>query len=86
VRKKEAVAHALRTLLFALSFSLSLGAIAHVQSAPLTIDAILRMTGPSAFLGHDRAIALDVYEQLVNRTGGVRGRPLHFATTDLRRK
>jgi branched-chain amino acid transport system substrate-binding protein len=40
------------------------------------------MTGTSAFLGHDLAIALDVYEKLVNRTGGVRGRPLHFAVSD----
>jgi len=51
--------------------------------APLyEVNAILPTTGSSAFLGAQEAEALGVVEKLVNRTGGIKGRPIHFAVSD----
>lgn len=49
---------------------------------PYTIDVIIELTGSNAFAGHDYQTALQVYEQLANRTGGIAGRPVHFEFHD----
>ena len=49
---------------------------------PYTIDAILPLTGGSAYAGQIHATALRVYESVANATGGIRGRPLHFDIHD----
>lgn len=45
---------------------------------PVTIDVIINNTGSNAFVGESYTTALRVLEQLVNKTGGIQGRPLHF--------
>lgn len=49
---------------------------------PFEINVILPLTGNAAFLGSKESEALGIMEKLVNRTGGVRGRPIHFAIGD----
>ena len=46
------------------------------------IPVIASLTGPSAFLGKEEASALTVLETDVNKTGGIRGRRVHFAVSD----
>jgi branched-chain amino acid transport system substrate-binding protein len=48
----------------------------------LTINAILPLTGPAAFIGLDEKNAIQIYETLINKSGGVRGRPVHFQIFD----
>ena len=48
----------------------------------VTIDAILSLTGQQAFLGREEAQTLVALEDLVNKRGGVRGRPIHFVIHD----
>ena len=52
------------------------------QPVPYEIEAILSLTGSGAFLGKASATALSVVEQLVNKDGGIRGRPLKFVIAD----
>jgi len=61
-----------------------LATLPHLASAadPYTIYVIAPITGPSAFLGNEEASALKVLEDQVNKTGGVRGRPIHFVIQD----
>lgn len=63
---------------------LALGATAPVQAQPrsFTIDVILSLTGSAAPLGQDEAAALVAYERLANRSGGLRGQPIHFEILD----
>jgi branched-chain amino acid transport system substrate-binding protein len=49
---------------------------------PYTIDVILSSTGPGAFSGKLAAQALQLYEAVTNKTGGIHGRPLHFEIVD----
>src|SRR6185312_15880237 len=53
-----------------------------VAADPYNIDVIIEQTGSNAFAGHDYQTAMQVYEQLANRTGGIAGRPLHFEFHD----
>ena len=48
----------------------------------LTINVILSLTGPAAFAGLDEKAALVVYETMTNKSGGVRGRQVHFQIFD----
>jgi branched-chain amino acid transport system substrate-binding protein len=50
--------------------------------ATYTIPVILSQTGAAAAPGGDQFAALQAYEKLVNRTGGIRGRQLHFQVYD----
>jgi branched-chain amino acid transport system substrate-binding protein len=52
------------------------------QPAALTIPVILSQTGQAAAPGLDQMAALQAYEKLVNRTGGIRGAQLHFQIFD----
>ena len=49
---------------------------------PYEISVILSATGQLAFLGKEQAAALNVAEALVNKAGGVRGRPIKFVVYD----
>ncbi len=49
---------------------------------PYEIDAILSLTGPFAFLGTAEAASLRTLEPLINKAGGIDGRPVHFAIAD----
>jgi branched-chain amino acid transport system substrate-binding protein len=49
---------------------------------PYTINAILSLTGSGAFLGHAEQVTLQAAQSVVNRTGGIRGRPVRFVIAD----
>lgn len=53
-----------------------------VAAEPFEIPAILPMTGGAAFLGKAEADAMHALEDQVNRTGGIKGRPIRFAIVD----
>lgn len=55
---------------------------AAAQTQPFTIDVIINSTGSNAFVGETYGGALRVLEQMVNKTGGINGRPLHFEFHD----
>ena len=49
---------------------------------PYEISVILPVTGSGAFIARADMNALSVIEQLVNKQGGIRGRPIKFAVQD----
>jgi len=52
------------------------------SGAPYTIEAIVSLTGSSAFAGQIHAAALRMAENAANATGGIRGQPVHFDIHD----
>ncbi len=50
--------------------------------APVEIPVIAPLTGGVGFLGQSLEHGLQVLESHVNRTGGIRNRPLHFTFLD----
>lgn len=74
----------LRRLAVAAAGALALAAVPPPIAAadPLAIDVILPLTGPAAFLGKAQASSLGVIEDLVNKGGGVNGRPVKFVVRD----
>ena len=59
-----------------------LAAATAVSGAPYEINALLPLTGPGAFIGNGGKKDLDLIEEIVNRTGGINGRPLKFVVAD----
>lgn len=55
-----------------------------VRSAtePFEINAILSLTGPAGFGGLQEQKGLTTLETVVNRAGGIKGRPIHFHIYD----
>jgi branched-chain amino acid transport system substrate-binding protein len=51
-------------------------------TTPYEINTILPLTGGAAFLGQPESQALQIMERLVNASGGIRGRPIHFVIQD----
>jgi branched-chain amino acid transport system substrate-binding protein len=49
---------------------------------PLEIPVIMPLTGGGAFLGTSELQSLQIIEKLVNKQGGIKGRPVHFAVQD----
>jgi branched-chain amino acid transport system substrate-binding protein len=49
---------------------------------PYDFYAIVSLTGPAAFIGHADQVVMGGFERLINRTGGIAGRPLHFVIED----
>jgi branched-chain amino acid transport system substrate-binding protein len=49
---------------------------------PFEIYTIEPLTGPAGFIGSSTAKTLAAAEDLVNRTGGIKGRPLKFVISD----
>ncbi len=53
-----------------------------VSGDPYEINVILSLTGGAAFLGKAQQQALGLIQQIANRNGGIKGRPLSFAIVD----
>ena len=72
------------TLAALAAFAVSLLAVARPAGAADVYDipTIMSLTGSAAFLGKSEALALSLVEQLVNKQGGIKGRPIHFAIVD----
>jgi branched-chain amino acid transport system substrate-binding protein len=49
---------------------------------PFEIPVILPLTGGGAFLGTSENQSLQIIEKMVNKEGGIKGRPIHFAIAD----
>jgi len=56
--------------------------VAAQAADPYEIDAILSLTGTFAFLGNAEAKSLQTLEPLLNKQGGINGRPVHFNIQD----
>ncbi len=50
--------------------------------APYSIDVILPITGPGAFVGVTQQKSLTVLQDVINKDGGIRGRPVTFVFHD----
>jgi len=68
--------------LAALSLPLVVPASPVAAADVYTIPVIMSLTGSAAFLGKSEAQALQLVEALVNKQGGIKGRPIHFAIAD----
>jgi branched-chain amino acid transport system substrate-binding protein len=55
---------------------------AHAADAPYEINVVISTTGSGAFLGTHETEALGVFEGLVNKEGGIKGRPVKFVYQD----
>ncbi len=55
---------------------------AGAQPAPYEVYAILSLTGSAAFLGTKEQQALAILEGVVNKGGGIGGRPVRFVVQD----
>jgi len=49
---------------------------------PVEIPAVLSITGPNAVVGAGEAAVMHVAENVVNKSGGIKGRPLKFVMLD----
>lgn len=49
---------------------------------PYTIDAVLSLTGPGAFLAGGERDGLEIAERAINDSGGIRGQPIKFVFLD----
>ena len=49
---------------------------------PYEIHVIATVTGPSAFVGQYMKLNFEAFEDWINQTGGINGRPLHFVLSD----
>jgi branched-chain amino acid transport system substrate-binding protein len=49
---------------------------------PYDIYAIISLTGPAAFVGRGEQVTFSAIERMVNNTGGIKGRPVHFVIQD----
>ena len=56
--------------------------ITATDATPYTLYAILPLSGQNAFAGNEERESLAVLESTVNRSGGIRGRPIHFEVSD----
>ncbi|HEY5341143.1 MAG TPA: ABC transporter substrate-binding protein [Candidatus Aquilonibacter sp.] len=52
------------------------------QPSPYDINVILALTGPAAFIGKAELQSLQLVEGLVNKSGGINGRPVKFVVVD----
>jgi branched-chain amino acid transport system substrate-binding protein len=70
----------------ALALAAALAAAVAISPAraadPYDIHVILPLTGGGAFLGHGHRDSLDILAEIVNKAGGIKGRPLHFVYHD----
>lgn len=69
-------------LLYALVAAFAGPAANAAANDPVHIDAILSLTGPAAFIGNGEAQTLKALEEVVNRQGGIHGRPVAFDVHD----
>jgi branched-chain amino acid transport system substrate-binding protein len=52
------------------------------QGTPFEINVILPVTGAAAFAGGEEAGTYGILQDVVNRTGGIKGRPVRFVVQD----
>jgi branched-chain amino acid transport system substrate-binding protein len=75
-----------RLLVLAAAIALGTLAIApgvvNAEGAVYPIDVVLPLTGPGAFLGQSQSKTLKVLQDVVNKDGGIRGRPVQFTFYD----
>lgn len=75
-----------RRVLSAALFLVLLGSVLKTDSRaadnPIQLNAMLSLTGAAAALGTDEQEVLQALEAEVNRTGGIRGRPIAFTYLD----
>ena len=64
------------------SLSVAGGPAARAADAPFEIPAILSLTGPASPVGIGEGQTIAALENLVNRTGGIKGRPVKFVVYD----
>jgi branched-chain amino acid transport system substrate-binding protein len=57
-------------------------AVRAADPAPVELDVLTPVTGPGAFIGKSYAQAFTAFEALVNKTGGIGGRPFKIVTLD----
>jgi len=75
--------HALRRFVGVTLAAAIMTTVAPVRAAePFEILAIVPVTGVAAFAGKEQAKTLSAVEDYVNRTGGIRGRPIKFTILD----
>jgi branched-chain amino acid transport system substrate-binding protein len=55
---------------------------ASAQQAPYELNVILALTGPAAFIGKAEQQSLQLLEGIVNKSGGLAGRPIKFVIAD----
>jgi ABC-type branched-subunit amino acid transport system substrate-binding protein len=49
---------------------------------PIEINAVLSMTGSAAFIGKADAVTLQAFQNSLNQSGGIAGRPIKFTVAD----
>ena len=62
--------------------SLLLAVPSRAADEPYEIHVILELTGSGAFIGNSERQSVELVEKVVNRTGGINGRKLHFVVQD----
>ena len=72
----------LASLFVLMAFVLGIGAPAGAQPAPLEIDVMLSLSGPVSFLGKAEQAAFDTLETVINKKGGISGRPIKIVVAD----
>src|SRR5476649_1748518 len=60
----------------------ALPAMSPAQPAPVDITAVLPLSGQGSFAGKGVQTALTLLEGVVNKQGGIKGRPVHFIYLD----
>jgi branched-chain amino acid transport system substrate-binding protein len=77
------IGHRLRRLaVVALVAGLTAASGTAAAPEPYEINVILSQTGSAAFLGSEEATSLQILEGVVNKNGGIGGRPVKFAIQD----
>jgi branched-chain amino acid transport system substrate-binding protein len=69
-------------IFLALALLVGLPPIVSAADETLTINVIVSLTGPAAFAGVQDKESIQVYENMINKSGGVRGRLVHFQIWD----
>lgn len=78
---KHALTRLLRPLV-AVALAVAVVPAARAADAPFEIPVILSVTGPAATVGAGEAATVPLLEALVNRAGGIKGRPVKFVVSD----
>src|SRR5215472_3889929 len=55
---------------------------ARAAESPYDLDVVLPLTGTAAFLGQSGQQAIQLAEKIINKDGGINGRPVHFVFHD----
>jgi branched-chain amino acid transport system substrate-binding protein len=71
-----------RFVAFVVAMALSVVPLVTSAADPVEIDVILPLTGLGAFIGSAQQKTLTALAELVNETGGIQGRPIHFTFND----